>query len=1400
MANTISFKLKVGDDGTFDIIVDKAKKASKATDQLGASTDKLKDKRNNYSKQEKGVGGLTNNSTKAFAKQAQTIGGGNFGLVGAYAALMANVFALSQAFGFLNRAAGVQQLVQGLQETGAVGGRNLKEVAKNLRSISGGALSAADAMKSVALGTSAGFSTEQMEGLARVATGASKALGRDLTDAMDRLTRGAAKLESEIVDELGIMIRLDDVANDFAATMGKTAAEVTNFEKRMAFTNEIITQGTKKFGEMADAIPTNPYGQLAATFTDLSHAIADTINIAVKPLIGFLAGSPTALLAVISIIGAKIAKSVVPALGSMAKNMAVSAAASAKFAQQNQKAFFRVNALTDATKQIQASMKAGNTTMEKHNEALRTVTDARKANLHALKTENDTMDKDTMSLRTKRYRNQGVAIDSLRKSVVSATAAQIAHKQSQALGYIQAGKYGKALKKLSISFKVANINAITATKGLGFYSKALIFAKVNVLALAGALKVLGVAFLQAIPIIGLVITGFMMLKDAVMFIFRLFVKENPVSKAMKENEETIEGFNEAALKYIQNMESMSLSNERFGRTAKVSAGLIDQTVQMLNKLAAAESQRKAGKQKVHEMSGRGDDLGRGAKKGVKAAAGGLAENVIQMRDAAEFGSPSFVLFNKVLEQTGKISKVTTEKGLKAATIQLGALGLAANSFESNIAQATEGQKAFSTAVTKVLGKKATAYDDINKLLKVNVGLLDSQAESDKQMGVGIAGQAAVLQKILNTKKTITQTDLDAYKASQISFNANVAVLATAKETQGLEAAKLKDLQKYSKENSQLFEMMLNQEDVLLDSKLAAITAEEEVQKALVKQGESSYRLNQLAVERTALALTRKHAVEKEILVEQAQTKEAKKLSDILFKTAKAESDIKNARKDQYALQLKIDKPNRSDATLKNDSLAAAKANRAADMLHIEAVHSIEMTRVDLDFMLLSLRSELLIKELKIKGVEADNIRGMVLAAGKAADSAKILLGIRKENAKLTIDANIAAQKEGIKAGGIATRSGADVNSSGTFGVMQDMMSTTSAQNVVNKDGTTTEVTPGRDLGIAPEAMDTTAEKIGIVNAGLRATAQGFRDLGPDGEAVAGAIEGVTGAVDSMQSAMMVFDEESSTGLQKTAAAFSMAASAIGAISSMQQAASKTKVNAVDREIASEKKRDGQSAKSVAKLQQLEKKKEQMEKKAFETKKKMMLAQAIMSTAAGVAMALTLPPPISFIMAGITGVMGLAQVAMIRKMEFDGGGGSEAPTAPSNINVGARSNSVDLANSQNASGELGYMRGDSGTGNASNFSPAFTGTRYRADGGRVGYMVGEQGPELFMPDSAGEVVSAGETEDAIGGGAPSNVTFNINTLDSSGVEDILLGQRGNIIGMIRDSANNVGEQFLEGVVE
>ena len=65
-----------------------------------------------------------------------------------------------------------------------------------------------------------------MEGLTRVAKGASLALGRDMGDALDRLTRGAIKLEPEILDELGIMVRLDDATETFAATLRKSSLTI----------------------------------------------------------------------------------------------------------------------------------------------------------------------------------------------------------------------------------------------------------------------------------------------------------------------------------------------------------------------------------------------------------------------------------------------------------------------------------------------------------------------------------------------------------------------------------------------------------------------------------------------------------------------------------------------------------------------------------------------------------------------------------------------------------------------------------------------------------------------------------------------------------------------------------------------------------------------------------------------------------------------------------------------------------------------------------------------------------------------------------------------------------------------------------------------------------------------
>ncbi len=69
---------------------------------------------------------------------------------------------------------------------------------------------------------------------------------------------------------------------------------------------------------------------------------------------------------------------------------------------------------------------------------------------------------------------------------------------------------------------------------------------------------------------------------------------------------------------------------------------------------------------------------------------------------------------------------------------------------------------------------------------------------------------------------------------------------------------------------------------------------------------------------------------------------------------------------------------------------------------------------------------------------------------------------------------------------------------------------------------------------------------------------------------------------------------------------------------------------------------------------------------------------------------------------------------------------------------------------------------------------------KASGGSVQkgqpYMVGEQGAELFIPNQSGQI-----QQNARGGsgGGSTTVNFNINTVDASGFEDLLVRSRGTI---------------------
>ena len=141
------------------------------------------------------------------------------------------------------------------------------------------------------------------------------------------------------------------------------------------------------------------------------------------------------------------------------------------------------------------------------------------------------------------------------------------------------------------------------------------------------------------------------------------------------------------------------------------------------------------------------------------------------------------------------------------------------------------------------------------------------------------------------------------------------------------------------------------------------------------------------------------------------------------------------------------------------------------------------------------------------------------------------------------------------------------------------------------------------------------------------------------------------------------------------------------------------------------------------------------KALFRLNQAMNIANAVMNTATGVTEALKLGPIIGPPLAIAIGAMGAVQVATIASQQPPAQfGGSRLPNSP--------------------------------------------------------FLVGERGPELFTPNTAGTVTPNHQL-----GGGGATVNFNITTVDAQSFGNLLDTRRGQIVNMINSALNNKGQAAL-----
>ena len=283
-------------------------------------------------------------TASASGKQFAALSAGTGGLVGAYATLAAQIFAVTAAFNFLKSAGSLKLLQEGqLAYTSAVG-TSMKALTTDIQNATGAQLSFQEAAQAGAIATAAGLAPDQITALGKAAKDTSTILGRDLTDSFNRLVRGVTKAEPELLDELGIILRLEDAQQKYKDSLGITG-ELNAFQRSQAVTADVLAQVEEKYSRVlaVTGASENEFQKLGKAFDDIVNSIRDFSVKFLTPVAQLLQEYPPLIAAAFAPFTVSILRGALPGLTNLQQSLnATAATAKTSFAaaQTAQKKYF----------------------------------------------------------------------------------------------------------------------------------------------------------------------------------------------------------------------------------------------------------------------------------------------------------------------------------------------------------------------------------------------------------------------------------------------------------------------------------------------------------------------------------------------------------------------------------------------------------------------------------------------------------------------------------------------------------------------------------------------------------------------------------------------------------------------------------------------------------------------------------------------------------------------------------------------------------------------------------------------------------------------------------------------------------------------------------------------------
>jgi len=216
------------------------------------------------------------------------------------AAITAAYLAAQKAWNLAEQSAQYEQSAMAFRSMVQSMGKDAEAEFAKIKTASAGLVDDKALVESANKAMSLGINIDKLAGLMEISRAKARDMGTDTASAFNDIAIGIGRASPKILDNLGIMIKIESANREYAASIGKATDALTDHEKQQAVANAVINAGTEALSRHNLEVKTTKESmdQLRATVKNLELIMGQGIIRGMGMVAGAFQGLAASALAV----------------------------------------------------------------------------------------------------------------------------------------------------------------------------------------------------------------------------------------------------------------------------------------------------------------------------------------------------------------------------------------------------------------------------------------------------------------------------------------------------------------------------------------------------------------------------------------------------------------------------------------------------------------------------------------------------------------------------------------------------------------------------------------------------------------------------------------------------------------------------------------------------------------------------------------------------------------------------------------------------------------------------------------------------------------------------------------------------------------------------------------------